>query len=522
MDSPFGHRLNTNYTPSDEEIETIRRDLDPHILELERLNERISELTAQKTQLEGYINSHKALISHPRRLPPDILQEIFIACLPTTRNAVMSAQEAPLLLCRICRQWRAVALSTPRLWSYLHLSAGFISAVDARLSAVSQWLQRAAACPITLSLSHEDWNYYRSGLPTLFEILADFAPRYRVLELLHLNHDNVRELADIRPTSLEVLKFTGKLSVLSQLPLVAAPKLRAVTIRSQSSERLDNDILPLPLVWAQLTHITLSSRSIGPGYDFSLRTLLQLFGRCPALQSFRLSDASLDGAVDHPADLITLPSLESLVISHSLVAPSALIHFLELVSMPQLNHFHFPVRVAQGPATESASFFLVPLSSSSPHLSTLAIWLACMSRQSLLATLESFPALTTLIIFDRCPSATDFMNLLTPPNMASDLLCPALQELELKQCRILPKSALDSFLDRRAGRLRRLSIDTSLQGLRGPDLMSEEEIQAHRARGVRISFQEQVAWDDGVWGPPKQSPWTGLPSDADNVEWFSM
>ncbi|KAJ7892808.1 hypothetical protein B0H14DRAFT_2685809, partial [Mycena olivaceomarginata] len=79
-------------------------------------------------QIQAYIGSHKALISHPRRLPVDILREIFVACLPVDRNAVMSAQEAPLLLGRICSTWRSIVLTTPRLWASLHASFEYIVA----------------------------------------------------------------------------------------------------------------------------------------------------------------------------------------------------------------------------------------------------------------------------------------------------------------------------------------------------------------------------------------------------------
>ncbi|KAF8210556.1 hypothetical protein K438DRAFT_1570262, partial [Mycena galopus ATCC 62051] len=57
----------------------------------------------------------KALISSIRRLPLQVIQEIFIACLPTHRNCVMSASEAPIQLGRICSSWRALAFSTPQL-----------------------------------------------------------------------------------------------------------------------------------------------------------------------------------------------------------------------------------------------------------------------------------------------------------------------------------------------------------------------------------------------------------------------
>ncbi|KAF8177075.1 hypothetical protein K438DRAFT_1522243, partial [Mycena galopus ATCC 62051] len=54
-------------------------------------------------------------------LPPDIIQEIFIACLPTHRNCAVSATEAPALLGRIRGAWRAISLSTPQLWARLRV-----------------------------------------------------------------------------------------------------------------------------------------------------------------------------------------------------------------------------------------------------------------------------------------------------------------------------------------------------------------------------------------------------------------
>jgi hypothetical protein len=143
MESRFSRRLSTNYIPSDEEIDLIRMELVSNTQELARIDERICELSAQRDQIQAYIDSHKALISHPRRLPVDILREIFIACLPANRNAVISAWEAPLLLGRICSAWRTIALSTPRLWASLHAPLDYILEEEPRKLAVIEWLQRS-------------------------------------------------------------------------------------------------------------------------------------------------------------------------------------------------------------------------------------------------------------------------------------------------------------------------------------------------------------------------------------------
>ncbi|KAJ6561804.1 hypothetical protein B0H19DRAFT_903367, partial [Mycena capillaripes] len=66
-------------------------------------------------------DGHLALLLPIRRIPDDILRKIFVSCLPQTQNAAISPREAPILLCGVTSGWRHVALSTPQLWSSLHL-----------------------------------------------------------------------------------------------------------------------------------------------------------------------------------------------------------------------------------------------------------------------------------------------------------------------------------------------------------------------------------------------------------------
>ncbi|KAJ7745472.1 hypothetical protein DFH07DRAFT_17623 [Mycena maculata] len=55
-------------------------------------------------------------------LPTEITTEIFTCCLPKTPRDPRSC-DAPLLLTRICQQWRDIALSTPRLWTTVSFPA---------------------------------------------------------------------------------------------------------------------------------------------------------------------------------------------------------------------------------------------------------------------------------------------------------------------------------------------------------------------------------------------------------------
>ncbi|KAJ6612633.1 hypothetical protein B0H10DRAFT_1691042, partial [Mycena sp. CBHHK59/15] len=88
--------------------------------ELARLESLIHKLIAQRDSVKNYIEQHRALTTRPRRIPQEILEKIFLDCLPTHRNVVMSASEARLLLGRICGAWRSIAFAIPRIWASLH------------------------------------------------------------------------------------------------------------------------------------------------------------------------------------------------------------------------------------------------------------------------------------------------------------------------------------------------------------------------------------------------------------------
>ncbi|TFK42017.1 hypothetical protein BDQ12DRAFT_677523 [Crucibulum laeve] len=112
MLSEFTSRLHTNYIPWDGEISQIKELLIKSQIELftlekeiQRVQGLLNHLLLKRDTLQGTLKTHEALISIPRRLPWDILQEIFLHCLPTDTNAVMDCKEAPLILGRICSNW---------------------------------------------------------------------------------------------------------------------------------------------------------------------------------------------------------------------------------------------------------------------------------------------------------------------------------------------------------------------------------------------------------------------------------
>ncbi|KIM41045.1 hypothetical protein M413DRAFT_42249, partial [Hebeloma cylindrosporum] len=118
---PFTSYLNSNYIPLDEEMVQIKAYLTHCRKRLEEMKAEMDDQAELSVKLKydrlyDHIESCASLITLPRRVPDDVLQEIFYQTLPTDRNALLDDNSTPLILTRICRQWRQVALATPRLW----------------------------------------------------------------------------------------------------------------------------------------------------------------------------------------------------------------------------------------------------------------------------------------------------------------------------------------------------------------------------------------------------------------------
>ncbi|OAX34396.1 hypothetical protein K503DRAFT_648634, partial [Rhizopogon vinicolor AM-OR11-026] len=87
--------------------------LDKVMGRLEDLRQQVSEKQARITQS---IILHRGSTSALWRLPVEVLCQIFVHCLPETDHLRISPGLAPLLLTRVCRRWKEVAVNSPRLW----------------------------------------------------------------------------------------------------------------------------------------------------------------------------------------------------------------------------------------------------------------------------------------------------------------------------------------------------------------------------------------------------------------------
>lgn len=121
--------LKNNYPPSNEEAQKITRLLlepskEVEVLQSEMmdLKKRLSELESRQNEIKKRIARYEIILSPIRRVPPDVLGEIFYHCLPAHRNPIMASSDCPLLLTRVCSTWRSTAMTTPKLWDRLYIT----------------------------------------------------------------------------------------------------------------------------------------------------------------------------------------------------------------------------------------------------------------------------------------------------------------------------------------------------------------------------------------------------------------
>ncbi|KAK6977619.1 hypothetical protein R3P38DRAFT_3123867, partial [Favolaschia claudopus] len=324
MKSVFAGRLGTNYCPKDDEVLAIQKLIAEPIHQISLLDDEIAllqkaidKLRQQRSRLSSYVTAHKVLISPTRRLPPDIIAEIFLACLPTHRNCVMSATEAPVLLGRICSSWRVLSLATPRLWATLHIVVPPQNCGALRLEATKLWLGRSGQCPLSISLHDATPMYSPVGVAALqsdsfLKELLPFSKRWKHVRFVtSLPAFQLLGHLTVNAEDVPLLESIGIFMQLHNLPsglkwahfdILKSPLL---TSFSTAASEFDTQ---LPLRWHILTELSVGGSRWQTLDD---EMVLQTLSRCPQLQTCKMiiHVASQSPLLHRPVELLFLHTL---------------------------------------------------------------------------------------------------------------------------------------------------------------------------------------------------------------------
>ncbi|KAF8630412.1 hypothetical protein AX15_002963 [Amanita polypyramis BW_CC] len=265
-------------------------------------------------------------------MPIEIVQKIFLHCLPNDEYTRPDRRSAPLLLTQVCSSWRDVALKTPRLWNSLWIQLSR-SNVDRRLNTMATWLQRSAAC--TLSLYAQVQSTGLDPVHLFFLLLEAYRPRWKDLRLvLPLNWARlaIRILSRATPL-LEVFRirvaksqdsFLQALQTSFILTDTLAPRLRHLSWGITGLQRLPC----LPRL-SQLEELDID-------YELSASECVGILRECHNLVScefWKITDISNSFNTKFP---VTLSKLRYISL-HSTVGAGVLLDFLTLPALVRLK-----------------------------------------------------------------------------------------------------------------------------------------------------------------------------------------
>ncbi|KAK7038850.1 hypothetical protein VNI00_010480 [Paramarasmius palmivorus] len=449
---------------------------------------------SQRDAIRSYVDQHRAIISHFRRLPADVIREIFIQCLPTNHYPVRSITQAPLLLTRICRFWREIAISTPQLWNIIHVHIpqlvaevdleAHLSLIHKRKDGVERWLKRSGTLPISLSFSvdarplfyfdtshHAQHNMTRARrmehTMAFVAMLFQFASRWKLISfrvplsvLIATSSQIVGPRTDIAPR----LEFF-ELDIVSDNAFGEEPQFGSTHAINAGNEinrfpavrriRVYNDMqspLLLLLTWHNLVEVVFHPLNGIP----PIQALKILSMTCQNLEKCSMSIRVPWGTNDRGDILIELPKLRILRLAFykhlhqdpdlNLLQHSDLRDFFQQIHAPSLTELSVVARFAVDmPEVPFLSF----LGRSSLHLKTLRINIP-LAEQTLIQCLRLCPSISVLSVTELQPPteypwdtrdaipptiSAAIMRNLTPANSPDyPLLCPRLENLCFRNC----------------------------------------------------------------------------------------
>ncbi|TFK37591.1 hypothetical protein BDQ12DRAFT_684939 [Crucibulum laeve] len=490
MESPFTRHIRTNFIPSDAEMKEIQGLLPKPMerllyleTEITRLEDILGKLYSERDSLSETVEGHKALLSHARRLPDDILREIFVWCLPANHNPVISNLEAPLLLTEICRNWREISLSTPRMWSRIHIPTPSVaphnfwqslaepsSSSSLLVYKVKMWLGRSGICSLSISISASMFRtILLDSLMPLLQTLISFSSRWRDVAfylppaawplLTQLTAEDVPRIENIAFDN-----FFGPCT--GFIPLIesswtTAGILKSSNLRTLVLSRIEADIARLPVDWSQLTNICLRSSTSWDQPQLSTDDIIYILMKCPNLLRCSLEINGLDINPSLAENLalqkVSLPLLERLSVVEGVHAAAT--RLFESISTPSLSHVSFKMYTRIDEEGEEISS-LPTLLKNTTRLESLILDTSLLTQEDVIAVLPLIPTATRLsfvehdsfqipeVTFWPPPVIPNFhsgqprravsdtvLGLLTPSSKnGGECFCPLLEIFECNQC----------------------------------------------------------------------------------------
>ncbi|KAJ6451666.1 hypothetical protein C8R47DRAFT_1169932 [Mycena vitilis] len=381
-------------------IRTAPAELERYDAEIDQLQGLLSRLASERRALAAHLAACRQVSAPVRRLPVELLTEIFEECIPVKENTMIPhastygeelnrlAKCSLLGLSQVCSLWHIVAIGTPHLWSTIFVDTSLWGespkSADRCLSLIRRSLTRSRERPLVLRINCSA-NIYS---PSVLQIFSSHARRWQDVHLT-IPREFTTHLKSAR----------GKLPLLDSLAFgtdfrgvnifKVAPALRKVTFfgRAEGIEKLP---------WPQLREFHYAGGK-GTGSPAAL-SVAQFLG----LGSAFTLDATLEDfntAVRWPAIVSNIETLTLLLRASQSNANHCLGQVFKAMTLPRLRRLSFQSGKEYTPLIWHQHRFLDFSRRSSLHEHLISLNLnATITDGELLECLSGLPLLEELTI----------------------------------------------------------------------------------------------------------------------------
>jgi len=373
------HALRSLHIPCIHKTIQIQENIDSWLLrlsdyekEIARMETSLDEMKRKRDEIQAYINTRKSLLSPVRKLPMEVLTQIFdfyyvdVGYGLSVKSTPGSRIVAPsLTLSHVCTFWRKVTRSQPSLWSSMSLDLRQCRFKQRQLChLVKCYLRRSKGSLLRLrlvafDLEPDDHGQFMlryasvgNGRHTIFRMLLKQRLRWKevALDLHNSFYEVVIQDGDSGPSapprypSLQALKldWSPSSTPVSFNPrgflqsLVAdSPNLRNLELPNFEIEEDDEDFIAfLPFKFARITSLTLSGA-------YNNRTIEDALESCSSLEHLSIVLSCVDENDEDTFDMEPVAfsdSLKSLtIVSDSADSLSLVLSGLRLPSLTTLD-----------------------------------------------------------------------------------------------------------------------------------------------------------------------------------------
>ncbi|KAF7347213.1 F-box domain-containing protein [Mycena venus] len=216
--TPHHRLLNSNDAPLDSDVTFVKSEIakiDDRLAYLDgraaRLREQLQQVEEEHASLSSYREKNCTILSPLRRMPSEVLSEIFSCTLPSVSAAEnCQIQESPWVLTHISRRWRAITVSNHSLWSHIDIiyppdtdpaSLYPLSMVETQISRAQKLTVHFRGCETTdsrpqiemfqcLAKHSSQWDeLYLLLTSAIFSLLPSFQDRIPMLRRLQIEWD---------------------------------------------------------------------------------------------------------------------------------------------------------------------------------------------------------------------------------------------------------------------------------------------------------------------------------------------